>query len=144
MTEPWGASTNPSSENSSIERMQQPPKPDLGEAYGFNGFGGGPQFSGTILEEYGHGDPAYGEQGYGPPRTLNGNGQPFAGNTPPPPPHHGAPPPPPKDAKPSRMPVRSSAGTNNSIRKNFNPSPAAASAGQEKRRSWIKKRFSRS
>jgi hypothetical protein len=47
-------STDPSSENSSIERAMpsMQPKPDLGEQYGFNGFGGGPQ---PILEEYGNG-----------------------------------------------------------------------------------------
>ena len=45
-TEQWGNSTDPSSENSSVDRIQQPPppppppkQPDLGEAYGFTGFG---------------------------------------------------------------------------------------------------------
>ncbi|KAI9749580.1 MAG: hypothetical protein M1815_002408 [Lichina confinis] len=45
-TDQWGNSTDPSSENSSVDRIQQapppppPPKqPDLGEAYGFTGFG---------------------------------------------------------------------------------------------------------
>ncbi|KAI9792544.1 MAG: hypothetical protein M1816_002064 [Peltula sp. TS41687] len=41
-TEQWGNSTDPSSDNSSIERVPPPPKPDLGEAYGFSGFGGAP------------------------------------------------------------------------------------------------------
>lgn len=43
VTDQWGNSTDPSSENSSIDRMQPAPKPDLGEVYGFSGFGGAPE-----------------------------------------------------------------------------------------------------
>ncbi|KAI9660182.1 MAG: hypothetical protein M1829_006518 [Trizodia sp. TS-e1964] len=42
VTDQWGNSTDPSSENSSIDRNRLPPKPDLGETYGFSGFGGAP------------------------------------------------------------------------------------------------------
>lgn len=42
VTDPWGNSTDPSSENSSIDRIQQAPKPDPAETYGFTGFGSGP------------------------------------------------------------------------------------------------------
>jgi hypothetical protein len=48
-TEQWGNSTDPSSENSSLDRINQVAKPDLGEVYGFSGFGGAPQFQGPIL-----------------------------------------------------------------------------------------------
>lgn len=51
-TEQWGNSTDPSSDNSSIERMPPPPKPDLGEAYGFSGFGGAPDLQSSNYSNY--------------------------------------------------------------------------------------------
>ncbi|KAI4247705.1 MAG: hypothetical protein L6R40_001291 [Gallowayella cf. fulva] len=69
-TDPWGNSTDPSSENSSIDRIQHAPKPDPAEAYGFNGFGGAPQFQGPIMEEHGVDDPAYGERECHAPDTT--------------------------------------------------------------------------
>ncbi|KAF2874914.1 hypothetical protein BDV95DRAFT_603698 [Massariosphaeria phaeospora] len=51
-SDPYG--TDPSSENSSIERGPPITRADMGEQYGFQGFGGNP-----ILEEYGNGITAY-------------------------------------------------------------------------------------
>ncbi|KAI4201245.1 MAG: hypothetical protein LQ350_003422 [Teloschistes chrysophthalmus] len=50
-TDPWGNSTDPSSENSSIDRVQHAPKPDLAETYGFNGFGGKFVWAWTITKD---------------------------------------------------------------------------------------------
>ncbi len=131
-TEQWGNSTDPSSENSSLDRINQVAKPDLGEVYGFSGFGGAPQFQGPILEEHGHGNPAYGEPGYGRASTgpgMGGGGYPPRGGNgvPPPIPPHG----PPKEDRP-RVPIK------------LGNSPANTRTDvSEKRKSWFKRRFSK-
>ncbi|KAK3178762.1 hypothetical protein OEA41_000899 [Lepraria neglecta] len=127
-THQWGNSTDPSSENSSIERVQPPQKPDLGEVYGFNGFGGAPQFQGPILEEHGQDAPGYGQPGYGKGQAATGNGNPYQGNgaAPPPPPH--------KETRP-RVPIKMGAPSV--------ASRAPPTADSEKRKSWLKRRFSR-
>ena len=131
-TDQWGNSTDPSSENSSLDRINQVIKPDLGEVYGFSGFGGAPQFQGPILEEHGHGNPAYGEPGYGQSSKGMGpasGGHPYRGS-------NGAPPPVPphvplKENAP-RVPIRLGSSSGN-IRPDVG----------EKRKSWFKKRFSK-
>ncbi|KAL9130949.1 MAG: hypothetical protein Q9217_000995 [Psora testacea] len=144
VTDQWGNSTDPSSENSSIDRVQpaQPAhKPDLGEAYGFNGFGGAPQFQGPILEEHGQGAPGYGQPGYGQSQTSNGIGYPYQGNgLPPNAPPHGTPVAPPKEGAPARAPIK--LGVNNlaASRGSDGPQPPVKN---DKRRSWLGKRFSR-
>ena len=145
-TDQWGNSTDPSSENSSIDRVQPqpPPKPDLGEAYGFNGFGGGPQLQGPILEEHDYDAPRYGQPGYGQSQAGNTNGNPYQGNDARPSvPPHGAPVPPPKQAGP-RVPMKLGASTGRSSNPQYNPQYAPTVDKSEKRKSWIKKRFSRS
>ena len=135
-TDQWGNSTDPSSENSSIDRVQTAPKPDLGEAYGFNGFGGAPQIQGPILEEHGQGAPGYGHPGYGQSQVAAGNGHPYQGNEAPAPPPHA----PSKDTEP-KVPIKLGS-----------PAVAGASAGAsrpappvdtDKRKSWLKRRFSK-
>ena len=134
-TDQWGNSTDPSSENSSIDKIPQAPKPDIGEAYGFNGFGGAPQFRGPILEEHGQGYPAYGQPGYGQQQNATGAGYQHSGNglgPPAPPPHL------PHKETSSRVPIKlgnspSAAGTTR----------ATSNANSEKRKSWLKRRFSR-
>ena len=130
-TDQGGNSTDPSSENSSIDRIQPPPKPDLGEVYGFNGFGGAPQFQGPILEEHGQDSPLYGQPGYGrvPAAAENANLYQSTEDAPPPPP------PPHKQTRP-RVPIK--LGTTPVA----NRAPPAADA--EKRKSWLKRRFSKS
>ncbi|KAJ4345582.1 uncharacterized protein N0V89_011715 [Didymosphaeria variabile] len=125
-SEPY--STEPSSENSSIERSAGGMKPDAGEQYGFNGFGGGP-----ILEEYHNGmGPA--RNGYAvqrPNGTLN-----YA--APPPVPMKQGPPAPPAHAnKPIKL-------TKSNDAPNSDSSPAVTqNQSNEKRKSWFKRRFSK-
>ncbi|CAL8575442.1 hypothetical protein XPA_001365 [Xanthoria parietina] len=126
-TDPWGNSTDPSSENSSIDRIQHGPKPDPTETYGFNGFGGGP-----ILEERGMNDRAYHEAtGGGQPQKLGNDLASHAQN--------GAPPPLPPHAsrKPDmpRVPIKLG-----NLPTKERSSPIN---NTEKRRSWLKRRFSR-
>lgn len=135
-TDQWGNSTDPSSENSSIDRVQTAPKPDLGESYGFNGFGGAPQFQGPILEEHGHGTPGYGHPGYGQSQVAAGNGYPYQGNGAPAPPLHA----PPKDAGP-RVPIKlgsSAVGGSPTV-----GSRPLSTIDTDKRKSWLKRRFSK-
>ncbi|KAL8724008.1 MAG: hypothetical protein Q9166_008186 [cf. Caloplaca sp. 2 TL-2023] len=131
-TDPWGNSTDPSSENSSIDRVQHAPKPESAETYGFNGFGGAPQFQGPILEERGVNDRAYGQaSGYGQPQGM-GNGSPIHSRTvvpPPPPPHASSKP------NPLRVPIK--------LGSLPTPERPSSNGNTEKRKSWLRRRFSR-
>ncbi|KAH8732743.1 hypothetical protein GQ44DRAFT_601644 [Phaeosphaeriaceae sp. PMI808] len=112
-------SKDPSSDDSSFERavpvqQPQPPQQDIGEQYGFNGFGKGPQ-----LDSY----------------EPNGNGnfpQQQTNNGPPPPPKHVTQPAPIKLNNTSGSPPQAG-GRPNVLSKN----------GDDKRRSWFKRRFSK-
>ena len=137
-TEPWGNSTDPSSENSSIDKIHQVPKPEAGENYGLTGFGGAPPLQGPILEEHNHDGPSYGHPGYGQSQKMPGAGYPYQGN--------GAPPAPPPHALPRdqviRAPIKlgSQSGTPAS---NETPHSVGRSDAGDKRKSWLKRRFSR-
>ena len=132
-TDPWGNSnsTDPSSENSSIDKVPQGPKSDIVETYGFNGFGGAPQFQGPILEEHGSDSPAYGQPGYGHSHPGTHGGLPFQGNgaTPPPPPPH-------RMQSGPRTPIKLG-GSGASI------DSSSSTRNSEKRKSWLKRRFSK-
>ncbi|KAJ4359346.1 hypothetical protein N0V95_002270 [Ascochyta clinopodiicola] len=116
--------TDPSSENSSIERSLpvRPPQGDMGEQYGNNGY------AGPTREAYGQ------QQGGGYP--PNQQPQQFGG----------APPPPPHAAKavPPRVPIKlgggeggaEAAGRPSVLRKE-------SAGGEDKRKSWFKRRFSK-
>ena len=145
-TDQWGNSTDPSSESSSVDKFQAgQPKQDLGELYGFNGFGAGPQLQGPILEEHGHdapsyGQPGYGQSNYGQSQTINASGYPYQGNDiPPAVPAHGASRLPTEDAVP-RAPIKLGASRNDS----YDNRPPPVPSKREKRKSWLGKRFSRS
>ncbi|KAL8660965.1 MAG: hypothetical protein Q9202_006035 [Teloschistes flavicans] len=131
-TDPWGNSTDPSSENSSIDRAQHVPKPDLAETYGLNGFGGIPQFPGPILEDHAMDDSSYRNSSvYGPSqKTLNGIPAHNKTILPPTPPPHA----PPKQ-DPPRVPIKLG-------NLPVNDRSSSQSNG-EKRKSWLKRRFSR-
>ena len=131
-TDQWGTSTDPSSENSSIDKIQQVPKTDLGEEYGFNGFGGAPQFQGPILEEHGLDAPSYGQPGYGQSQMSLSNGYPYQGNS-------GLPTPPPHKEVASRVPIKLGSPSGESGESTY-----VQPQGAEKRQSWLKRRFSRS
>ncbi len=139
-TDQWGNSTDPSSENSSIDKVQPvQSKQDLGELYGFNGFGAGPQLQGPILEELGHDAPSYGQPGYGQTQNGPSNGYPYQGNdVPPAVPAHGAPRLPPKDTA-FGGPIKPTTSTNGS----YTSAPPPVSNKREKRKGWLGQRFSR-
>jgi hypothetical protein len=132
----WNNSTAPSSDNSSFERPTPPvkqPQSDLGEQYGFTGFGAGP-----ILEEYAGQD----ESNYSVSQQQNGYFQAS---------HTGAPPPVPSKYNGHR--VLSKHGNGRPVRMDSNPlgpssgnapnNRPAPPAKEEKRKSWFKRRFSK-
>lgn len=120
-----GYSTDPSSENSSVDRIAPPQQKEPMENYGLNGFGGNPSMQPpgyNINEQYqvsngtqqqGYGQQSYGQQGYGQP-----------------------PPVPRKEAPNSRVPIKLGAGENGG--------PPTRPLAAEKRKSWFGKRFSKS
>jgi hypothetical protein len=113
-------SNDPSSENSSIERAVpvKAPQPDLGEQYGFNGFGRGPS-----MGEFGQGNP---NGGYFPPQQTNAA--------------PGGPPPPPKHVNPPAPIKLNSTGP---AAANANRPNLLSKKSEEKRQSWFKRRFSK-
>lgn len=125
--EPWANSTDPSSENSSIERVAPVPKPDAGEQYGIPGFGGSP-----IAEH------DYDQQNYGAPAPAVGNGAYYSQGAPPVPPHHGVNGVSKMGDGPPQQPITA-------------PAAAAAAPARrpvqnqepDKRKSWFKRRFSK-
>ena len=139
-TDQWGNSTDPSSENSSVDKIHQAPKPDVGETYGFNGFGGAPKFPGPILEEHGKNAPAYGQPGYGQSHSVPGVGYAYQGNgiAPAPPPHVAA-----RESVP-RVPIKlgNSSGPLSQAAAPYQAGPSTVNSS-EKRKSWLKRRFSK-
>lgn len=81
-TGPWANSTDPSSENSSIDKVNAPAKPTTpGDGYAQNGYNG--QFQGPIMEEAGANGGAYpqshgqnGMRGGPPPAAYQGQAEP--------------------------------------------------------------------
>ncbi len=149
MTDQWGNSTDPSSENSSVDRVQAaqtsapapPPKPDLAEVYGFNGFGETPALQspgyGDVLDQYG-GSPSGPSRPYEADKAMAGPYGGVSADTPPPPvpPHHA-----PQDRAPGpRLPIKLGGGASNPAA-TVEPSTARPGPG-EKRKSWFK-RFSK-
>ncbi|OCK80701.1 hypothetical protein K432DRAFT_381968 [Lepidopterella palustris CBS 459.81] len=139
-SEPWAGSTDPSSENSSIERNlpgnMPGNKPDLGEQYGFTGFGGSP-----IMED--GNEASYGLQ-YGGGPSSNGNGgyypQQQDGNFVPPqvPPKLLAP------NNPNVIKLGGGYGQQPTTQANeITPTKSVARSNTDKRKSWFKRRFSK-
>ena len=124
-------SNDPSSENSSIERAGpvRPPQQDMGEQYGFNGFGRGP-----IMEEYPQASGSY--FGGAPPPPAH-NGVPSQNGMPPPPPKHVVAPAPIK-LNSSGAPPTEMTRPNTLSKENSN-----IGANGDKRKSWFKRRFSK-
>jgi len=117
--DPAGYSTDPSSENSSMDRIA-PPQKDPAETYGFNGFGNTPHYlppGSGINEQYSSNSTH---------RQVNGYQ------------HQGPPPLPRKEpAGPPRVPIKLGATSGNVGPKDGRP------AVGEKRKSWFGKRFSK-
>ncbi|KAI9828670.1 MAG: hypothetical protein M1832_001773 [Thelocarpon impressellum] len=161
-TDQWGNSTDPSSDNSSIERGLQPQNGDPGESYGQPGHGGGvqhPKAGNADVDPSGPQAPrhGYGHSAQSPLSPSNGRYYEQGENAapPPPPPHV-----PPKEDTPPRVPIKlggaggglptgpksgfapPAAGLPSGPRSGFVP-PAASRPGMaDKRKSWFK-RFSR-
>jgi len=122
--DPVGYQTDPSSDNSSVDRMQAAlaAKQEPQETYGFNGFGGGPQIQApgyNAMNGYG------GEQGYNGYPGQNGTAPPSV---------------PRKESIPARAPIRlgtSTAGNEPTVYEA--PRPGAG----DKRKSWLGRRFSK-
>ncbi|EAU38382.1 conserved hypothetical protein [Aspergillus terreus NIH2624] len=120
-TEPWGNSTDPSSVNSSIDQLQQQQRMDersVADNFGFQGFGPGPNLNGKVAAS----------GGAGPERIVLGNNQSSA------------------PATDSGGPVGGGPAptTRRQLRKTNNvPTAAPAAAGDTKRKSWFKRRFSK-
>ncbi|TVY28084.1 Uncharacterized protein LHYA1_G002606 [Lachnellula hyalina] len=115
--DPAGYMTDPSSENSSMDRVAPLPHKDV-ETYGFNGFGNTPQYA----------SPGSGlDQRQGPTGAARqGNGY-----------QHQGPPPPSKEGIAPRAPIK--LGESNG---NATPQPAEIpAAANEKRKSWFGRKF---
>jgi hypothetical protein len=117
--EPAGYSTDPSSENSSVDRVAPLPPKEPVNTYGFNGFGNSPQFlpPGSGLNEQYRNNGSNGVQ-----RQPNG----YQNQAPPPLPR--------KESVGPRVPTKLGKTSGNAQR------PLV----QEKRKSWFGKRFSKS
>jgi hypothetical protein len=109
-----GYSTDPSSENSSVDRIAMQPK-EPNDNYGFNGFGNTPHVTLPHV-----GVEQYGSNG----AQRQGNGYPDQ------------PPPPPRKEVGSKVPIKLGQTSGNVGRPEARPSP-------EKRKSWFGKRFSK-
>ena len=137
-TDQWGNSTDPSSENSSIDKIHQVPKSDVSESYGFNGFGGAPQLQGPILEEHGKNGPAYGQPGYAQSHSVPGAANAYQGNiVPPKPPAHVYT----REIGP-KVPIKLGDTTKSPTYTVVSPQTSPVSPGG-KRKSWLKRRFSK-
>lgn len=113
--DPAGYQTDPSSENSSVDRALPPKEP--AEVYGFSGFGNNPQYlppgSGLNEQQIGNGmQQGNGYQNQGPPLPR-------------------------KEIGPPRVPIKLGATSGNA-----QPLAQRPSAG-EKRKSWFGRRFSK-
>jgi hypothetical protein len=118
-SDPAGYSTDPSSENSSVDRVAPLPPKEPAETYGFTGFGNNPQYlppGSGLVEQYNNGGPVQQGNGYQ---------------------NQGPPPLPRKESAP-RVPIKLGATSGNA-----QPTAQRPGAG-EKRRSWFGKRFSKS
>jgi len=147
-TEPWGNSTDPSSENSSIDRLHTLNKLDGNDAYG-NGHHNQPSpVHRTIHEEYdqpGRRNPTQPPQ-MGPYQTQNRN-QPPGSYGPPPGQHY---PQQHQHQQQQRQPIRLGAGAP-SVAQQWGSTavapaarPSAIQRKPSEKKSWLKKRFSKS
>lgn len=163
-SDPMGYSTDPSSDNSSLDRPTPPQKHlEPVDNYGFSGFGGAPQYNGPILEEYSThhnqnqdppGPASYGQHSRGPPPPT-ANGQYRQNPLPPLPPPHGAPPVNKYGGGVHHTGMRTGGATApppqqqhqqyQQQQQKQQAQPALLQrGGSEKRKSWFKRRFSKS
>jgi len=126
-TDPYGNSTDPSSENSSLDRIHQLPKQNeqqMGDSYGFIGFGANqhPQ-----QDNFSNGTGPYGRGGYGTPGPSGQHRYEAPQERPMPPPK-----------ETPRVPIKLDSQPGSSpLARQVSDSPT------EKRKSWFKRRFSK-
>lgn len=128
-TEPWGNSTDPSSVNSSIDHLQQQQRMEerpVADSFGFQGFGPGPNLNnGKAMASGGAGPEripiALGNNNssVAPATAASNVGGPVGGG----------------GAAPTRRHLRKSTNVSNNV--------PDKSAGDTKRKSWFKRRFSK-
>ena len=157
--------TNPSSENSSLERVPghyashasapaPAPKADMGEQYGFQGFGGAPDLQQTPIaeEHYGYDgyDAAYAPAppGHGPQPPYDGYANGSGNDMPPPPPPHAAKPRLPRAPSKLQSARRGPESVLSPARgpqqyDDYGAPVGGPADGGEKRKSWLKRRFSK-
>lgn len=127
-SDPAGYSTDPSSENSSVDRFAAMAPKEPVETYGFNGFGNVPQLASPgagLTDTIGHN----GANGVQRPANRYANQEP---------------PPPTKDINGPRVPMKLGKPNGNIGNNGYNAPPITqARPAPEKRKSWFGKRFSR-
>jgi len=121
-SDPAGYSTDPSSENSSVDRVAPMPVKEPVETYGFSGFGANPQIQ----------PPGAGLQENGALRQGNGYPQQY----------QGGPQVPRKEAGASRVPIKLGTSSGNAQAPPNVLGKQRPAAG-EKRKSWLGRRFSK-
>ena len=127
--EPLGYSTDPSSDNSSLDRVQPPAPPEHNYSLGFNGYGGVQNSQVFNYGSNGHGGYAA-KQADMPIMSGGYQGQ------------NGGPPPLPRKESIQglpRVPIKLGSSGNSASTTYVAPRPGAG----EKRRSWFGKRFSK-
>jgi len=138
-SEPY--STDPSSENSSIDKPHPAPRADYDEQYGYSTPGRGPGFQNPIMEEsvYRNGDGAYYQQNKAGPSRNDG----YPHQT-----HNGAPPPAPVHATfqgvAAKKPIRLGGdGTSQPLAASSGNSGAGLQHTPSQKKGWFKRRFSK-
>lgn len=149
-TEPWGNSTDPSSENSSIDRVHAIKQPDTGDAYGGN-YGRGSPMHAAIQEENGMDNRYQSQGGYNRPpmhsqspmrHLQNGNGGPPSA-------YRQTPPPPTQTRQVIKLGGDDSTTPTNYAQPGYSAPPSSApqprpSANEsENKKGWLKRRFSK-
>lgn len=123
-TGPWANSTDPSSESSSPDRYHAGAKQhQMVDTYGYDSYGGGP-----IMEERAS------EDGNPHPQRMSRGPNAF--------PTNGGPPPVPLHTGP-RVPIKLGGGDGSAFATQAGSLPTTARPKEEKRKSWLKRRFSK-
>lgn len=139
-SEPWGYSTDPSSENSSIDKPHPAPRADYDEQYGYSNTGRGPGFQNPIMEEsvYRNGDGAYYQPNEAGPSRSDGYSHQNSNGAPPAPPH-AAP-----QAAAARTPIKLGGdGTSKPLTVSSGNSGAALQHTPSQKKGWFKRKFSK-
>ena len=141
-SDPWVSNTDPSSENSSIDKINPAPKQDYDNQYGYQNYGANPTFRKPIMEESGYGQRGY--EGGAVGGAVGGDGY-FSQNP------TDLPPVPPPKTEIARRPIRldsapATVGNGSvfgSTSGNKLQRPMLQKQESTKRKSWFSRRFSK-